>query len=110
MTGTREPRIAPAMARVESSSPPGVSSSTSSACAPSELALAMARSSSSRGHRLDGVGENELVDQRLLGAAPAGRTAARQSHAAISKLDCRPRILPMHCLLLMACSFSMLAS
>ena len=37
--------MAPAMVRIESSSPPGVSSSTSSAAAPSELARAMARSS-----------------------------------------------------------------
>jgi hypothetical protein len=59
MTGTFELRIAPAMVRVESSSPPGVSSSISRARAPSELALAMAVQLTLR-DRLDGVGETNL--------------------------------------------------
>jgi len=45
ITGTRELRIAPIIARIESSMPPGVFISTSSACAPSAFACAMARSS-----------------------------------------------------------------
>ena len=50
--------MAPAMLRVESSRPPGVSSSINSARAPGQLV---------RAHRLNGVGENQLVYNRLLG-------------------------------------------
>ena len=53
MTGTRELRIAPAMARMESTRPPGVFSWINRAAAPSVLARAIARSSMSCCYRLN---------------------------------------------------------
>ncbi len=75
ITGTRERRMAPDHGRASNpASPPGVSISISSACAPSELAPVERPRHFIRAHRLNGVVQNQLVHNGLRGrpaAAPA---------------------------------------
>jgi hypothetical protein len=103
MTGTRELRIAPAMERVEGSRPPGVyRAQPAGLAAPSELACAMRPVQLAGGDRLNGVGQHQLVDDRLL--RKSTRTA---SGGCTTQRIPIPPGLPTHVMRsFMACSFN----